>query len=279
MACLCLCSKIPQGVGGRGVGRGRGLGGGRQGFRLHVGVRWQACAHTRGWAPGRLLHREEDRAGRQWPASSPAVDGQCGPPRPRALSLSRRGCPGPLSRGPPLPGRVGPPWPVGCSAGVQGPQREAQTAQDRLGSAWRPPCSHHLSEEPLQETAWWCGLSPAPAPLTHSTITRNGHKPPPVCLPRSHDSGCWGRGPMGVDTQYGGAASYFPGEPGLDQSGHQALVVPWVQHPSPPGASCLSLKETDRGLGKGVPPAGWPCMGQGPRGATVMGWGRAPGGQ
>ena len=50
---------------------------------------------------------------------------------------------------PPLPGRGGPPWLAGWSVGVQGPQCEAQTARDGLGSAWRPPCSRLLSRRSL----------------------------------------------------------------------------------------------------------------------------------
>lgn len=70
---------------------------------------------------------------------------------------------------------------------------------------------------------------------------------------------------MGVDIQHGGAASYFPEEPGLDQSGRQALAVPWGPASLATRASCPSLKETGRARGKA-------CLLQGGRA-----WGRAPG--
>ena len=82
---------------------------------------------------------------------------------------------------------------------------------------------------------------------------------------------------MGVDTRCWGTASFFPEELGLDQSGLRALAVHSVKHPLPPGASCLSLKDTESG--ERCDPCRVVVRGQGPRGATVMGWGRAPGGQ
>ena len=73
---------------------------------------------------------------------------------------------------------------------------------------------------------------------------------------------------MGLDIQHGGAASYFPEEPGLDQSGRQALAVPWGPASLTTRASCPSLKETEAGAW------GKACLLQGGRA-----WGRAPRGQ
>ena len=82
---------------------------------------------------------------------------------------------------------------------------------------------------------------------------------------------------MGVGTRCRGAASFFPEELGLDQSGLRALAVPSVKRPLPPGASCFSLRDTESG--ERCDPCRVVVWGQGPRGATVTGWGRAPGGQ
>ena len=169
-------------------------------------------------------------------------------------------------KAPPLPGRDGPPWPAGWSAGVQGPQREAQTARDGLRSAWRPPCACLLSQRSLSWGQPGGVASVQPCPSDPCATKRDGQAAAESAFPRTHDSGCWGRGPVGIDTRCQGTASSFPEELGLDQSGRRPLAVSWVKHPLPPGASCLSLKETE--LGKGVTPAGWSCMGQGPRGAS-----------
>ena len=75
---------------------------------------------------------------------------------------------------------------------------------------------------------------------------------------------------MGLDIQHGGAASYFPEEPGLDQSGRQALAVPWGQHRSPPGQAAPPLKRQRQGLGERRASCRVVVRGAGPPGGSSL---------
>lgn len=190
---------------------------------------WPVGARPSAGAGGSRISRVPPRAPREFAAWSSQAAQDCSP------------------KAPPLPGRDGPPWPAGWSAGVQGPQREAQTArgwaQVSLEAALRLP----LPEEPLLGDSPVVWPQSSPAPLTHVPPSVMG-KRRRVCLPKDPLTQVAGGGALWArDTRCQGTASSFPEELGLDQSGRDRLLCPGSSIPCHQGQAASPLKRQSWG--------------------------------